>query len=94
LIGYRQDALDLAKLLLGRRLFMGSLWRHARLSGDFLPALEGIATHLFKSAADIATIGLGLNTLSQRIRLKPVRPAAAKQWQDLQMNLDLSTEAS
>jgi len=92
LVGYRQDALDLAKMLLGRRVFIGSLWRYARRSGEFLRPLEGIATHLLKGAVDIVTIGLGLNRLSQRNRLKPVRPAVAEQWQDLQMRLGLSGE--
>ena len=94
LIGYRQDALDLNKMLSGRRVFIGSLWRYAWRSGEFLPALEGIATHLFKSAVDIATIGLGLNRFVQRNRLKPVRPSVAKRWQDLQRRLDLSEDAS
>jgi glycosyltransferase involved in cell wall biosynthesis len=94
LIGYRQDTLDLAKMLLGRRVFIGSLWRYARRSGEFLPALDGIASHLLKSAVDIATIGLGLSRFGQRNRLKSVRPLVAKQWQDLQVHLDLSGEAS
>lgn len=92
LIGYRQDVLDLAKLLRGRRVFIGSLWRYARRSGKFLPALMGIATHLLKGAADIATIWLGLNRLVQRSRLKPVRSSVSKQWQDLQKHLALSRE--
>jgi glycosyltransferase involved in cell wall biosynthesis len=87
LIGYRQDALDLAKMLLGRRVFIGSLWRYARRSGEFLPALDGIATHLLKSAVDIATIGLGLSRFGQQNRLRSVRPLVAKQWQDLQTHL-------
>jgi glycosyltransferase involved in cell wall biosynthesis len=92
LIAYRQNALDLAKMLLGRQVFIASLWRYARLSGEFLPALDGIATHLLKSGVDIATIGLGLNRFGQRNRLKPVRPAVAKQWQDLQRHLGRSGE--
>jgi glycosyltransferase involved in cell wall biosynthesis len=94
LIGYRWDALDLAKLLLGREVFIGSLWRHARRSGEFLQALEGIGTHLLKSGVDIATIGLGLNRFMQRNRLKPVRPAVTKQWRDLQRRLCLLGTAS
>jgi glycosyltransferase involved in cell wall biosynthesis len=94
LVAYRQDALDLAKMLLGRRVFMASLWRYARQTGEFLPALDGIATHLLKSAADIVTIGLGFNRFGQRNRLKPVRPSVAKQWQDLKVHLGLSGEAS
>jgi glycosyltransferase involved in cell wall biosynthesis len=93
LMGYRQDTLDLAKMLLGRRVFIGSLWRYARRSGEFLPALGGIVTHLLKSAADVTIIGFGLNRLSQRNRLKPVRPAVAKQWQELQLRLGLAGEA-
>jgi glycosyltransferase involved in cell wall biosynthesis len=94
LIGYRWDAMDLAKMLLGRRVFIGSLWRYARRSGEFLPALEGIGTHLFKSGVDIATIGLGLNRSVQRNRMKPVRPAVIAQWQDLQKRLALPETAS
>jgi glycosyltransferase involved in cell wall biosynthesis len=93
LIGYRWDRLNLAKLLLGRRVFIGSLWRYARRSGEFLQALEGIGTHLVKSGADIATIGLGLNRLMQRNRLKPVRSAVIQQWRDLQKRLALPETA-
>jgi glycosyltransferase involved in cell wall biosynthesis len=94
LIGYRWDALDLAKMLLGRRIFIGSLWRYARRSGEFLRALDGILTHVVKSCVDVATIGLGLNRLLQRNRMKPVRPAVIAQWQDLQKRLALPETAS
>jgi glycosyltransferase involved in cell wall biosynthesis len=94
LIGYRWDTLDLAKLLLGRRIFIGSLWRYARCSGEFFHTLAGIGTQLFKGGVDIATIGLGLNRLMQRNRLKPVRPGVVQQWQDLQQRLALPEAAS
>jgi glycosyltransferase involved in cell wall biosynthesis len=94
LMGYRQHTLDLAKMLLGRRVFIGSLWRSARCSGEFFPVLKGIAMQLVKGVVDVATIGLGLNRFAQQNRLKPVRPAVAKQWQDLQLCLGLSGEAS
>ncbi|SHL54483.1 Glycosyl transferase family 2 [Bradyrhizobium lablabi] len=92
LMGYRQDALELAKMLLGRRMFIGSLWRYARHSGEFLPVWKGIAMQLVKGGVDVATIGLGLNRLAQQNRLKPVRPAVAKQWQDLQARLGRAGE--
>jgi hypothetical protein len=87
LIGYRQNELDLKKMLLGRRVFIGSLWRHGRSSADSLPALKGIASQVAKSAADIVTIGLGLNGLAQRGRLKPVPPGVRQQWLELQQQL-------
>jgi glycosyltransferase involved in cell wall biosynthesis len=89
LIGYRQNALELAKMLSGRRVYIASLWGHAQRSGEFLPALQGIAAQLFKGGADIATVGLGVNRLAQRKRLRPVRPAVKKRWQELRQQLRL-----
>ncbi len=90
LLAYRQDRLAVRKLLPGRRTFIGSLWRHGRRSGELLPALTGIATHLAKGGVDIVTIGLGLNRLMQRQRLKPVSPPTVQRWQDLQEKLQNS----
>jgi glycosyltransferase involved in cell wall biosynthesis len=87
LIGYRQDALDLKKMLLGRRVFARSLWRHAQHSGQFAAGVRGIGGQVLKAGADIVTVGLGFNRLAQRGRLKPVAPAIRQQWQDLQLAL-------
>jgi len=83
-LGYRQDQLDLRKLLPGRRAYVGSLWRYARQSGQFLYPIQGIAMHALKGTADIATICLGMNRLAQRYRLEPVSPSTRRQWRDLQ----------
>jgi hypothetical protein len=87
LIGYRQDVLDLKKMLLGRRVFARSLWRHAKHSGQFAAGARGIGGQALKAGADIVTVGLGFNRLAQRGRLKPVAPAIRQQWQDLQLAL-------
>jgi glycosyltransferase involved in cell wall biosynthesis len=87
LVGYRQDRLNLSKMLRGRRVFIGSLWRHARRSREYLAALDGIAMHVIKGGMDIATIGLGFSRFVQQNRLEPVRPSVAKQWLDLQLAL-------
>lgn len=87
LFGYRQNQLDLGKLLPGRRTFIGSLWRYGRHSGELLPALGGIATHIAKSAVDIGTLNLGLNRSAQLYRLKPISPSTTLAWQDLQKRL-------
>ena len=92
LLGYRQDALDLAKMLLGRRVFIGSLWRHAQRSGEYASALDGIATHILKGGVDIATMGLGFNRLFQRNRLKPLDPSVQRQWSELLEPLGLPGE--
>jgi glycosyltransferase involved in cell wall biosynthesis len=89
LLGYRQNQVDLKKLMAGRRAFIGSLSRHMRGSDNALPALKGIAMQVLKGAADLTTICLGFNRFSQQSRLKPVRASVVKPWQDLQTNLNL-----
>jgi glycosyltransferase involved in cell wall biosynthesis len=93
LIGYRQNGLELAKMLSGRWVYIASLWRHAQRSGEWLPALQGITAQLLKAGADIATVGLGLNQMAQRQRLRPVRPAVTKRWQELRRQLCLTGNA-
>lgn len=87
LLAYRQNRLALKKLLSGRRAFIGSLSRYALELGDAAKAIGGIATHILKGATDVATVGLGVNRLSQLRRLKPVSPAAIKEWQEVQRQL-------
>jgi glycosyltransferase involved in cell wall biosynthesis len=87
LLGYRQDRLVLKKLIPGRATFVRSAWQNGLATGEVLPALVGIATHAVKACADVATLGLGLNRLMQLQRLKPVSPAVARAWQQLQEDL-------
>jgi glycosyltransferase involved in cell wall biosynthesis len=86
LLGYRQDQLVLRKLLPGRATFMGSAWRNGMVTGETLPALAGIATHAVKGMLDVATLAVGLNRHMQLRRLKPVSPAVAGEWRQLQEN--------
>jgi glycosyltransferase involved in cell wall biosynthesis len=84
LLGYRQDHLALKKLIPGRVTFAGSAWRNALATGEFIPALAGIADHAAKGMADVATLALGLHRQMQLRRLKPVSPAVVREWQRLQ----------
>lgn len=93
LLAYRQDQLALKKLVPGRATFIGSLWRHRRVTGELLPILAGAANHMFKGLVDIATVGTGLNRLMQRRRLRTVSPAVAIQWQELRRQVLASSGA-
>jgi hypothetical protein len=84
LLGYRQDQLALKKLIPGRATFAGSAWRNGLATGELLPALAGIADHAAKGMTDVATLALGLHRQMQLRRLKPVSPAVAREWQQLQ----------
>jgi hypothetical protein len=87
LLGYRQDQLALKKLIPGRVTFAGSVWRNGLATGELVPALAGIADHAAKGMADVATLALGLHRRMQLRRLKPVSPAVAQEWQQLQQDL-------
>ena len=87
LLGYRQDQLVLKKLIPGRVTFAGSVWRNGLATGELVPALAGIADHAAKGMADVATLALGLHRQMQLRRLKPVSPAVAQEWQQLQQDL-------
>ncbi len=93
LVGYRQDALDLRKMLMGRRIYARSVWQHAQRSRQMSAGVKGMCGQVLKATADIATVGLGLNRLAQRGRLRSVAPATAERWQDLQRNLELPSGA-
>jgi len=83
LLGYRQDRLALKKLIPGRATFVRSAWQIGLATGEFLPAIAGIANHTAKGMLDVATLGLGLHRQMQLKRLKPVSPAVAREWQEL-----------
>jgi glycosyltransferase involved in cell wall biosynthesis len=87
LLGYRQDQLVLKKLIPGRVTFAASVWRNGLATGELVPALAGIADHAAKGMADVATLALGLHRQMQLRRLKPVSPAVAQEWQQLQQDL-------
>ena len=84
LLGYRQDQLALKKLIPGRATFAGSAWRNGLATGEVFAALAGIADHAAKGMTDVATLALGLHRQMQLRRLKPVSPAVAREWQQLQ----------
>lgn len=86
-LAYRQNQLDLSKLLSGRKTYIGCLWRYGLQSGEFLSVGAGIATHVVKGVIDLATIGFGLNYHAQKYRLKALSSEVELEWRDLQLRL-------
>jgi glycosyltransferase involved in cell wall biosynthesis len=84
LLAYRQDAMSLGKMLRGRRVYAGSLWRRARAGGGYLNAIGGIGAHAARAAVDVLTLTLRLDRAMQRQRLRAVPPELARRWSDLQ----------
>lgn len=84
LLGYRQDRLNLRKILPGRAALAQSFWRYGIQRGQLSSALRGMAGQLLKGAVDLITIGIGINQPMQKTRLNPVRGSTILQWNSLQ----------
>jgi glycosyltransferase involved in cell wall biosynthesis len=81
LLGYRQDRLDIRKLLRGRFIFAGSIWRHA--GGSALYRACGVARLAAKAGIDLTMSALRLDAWAQRQRLLDVPPALREEWSAL-----------
>lgn len=80
LLGYREEQLDLRRILAGRRTLArrvgGRLWR----DGDRTAAAAAVLSHLARGAVDVVAVqtGLGHRLLPQRAR--PLGPDEAQRW--------------
>lgn len=90
LVGYRQQRLEIGKLLRGRLNFSHSMWRHGRAQAPLSTVVGGMALQIGKAAADTVILGLGLNRWGQLRRLNPVPPALQGEWQSLCERLQTS----
>lgn len=78
LLGYRQDALGLGKVLAGRYHFSRALLGHApRL------ALRGVAGQLAKAAYDTVAISTGLERRLLQHRARPLPANEAVRWREV-----------
>lgn len=78
LLGYRQDALELGKVLAGRYHFSRALLGHApRL------AVRGVAGQLAKAAYDTVAISTGLGRHLLRHRARPLPAGEAARWREV-----------
>jgi glycosyltransferase involved in cell wall biosynthesis len=83
LLGYRQNYLDLKKILPGRAASIRAIWRDGLRYSDKFTAVRAIMMQHVKSAIDIVTVSCGLGGYMQALRLRPVPEPIAQQWQDL-----------
>lgn len=93
LVGYRQQRLEIGKLLRGRLNFIRSMWRHGRTQVPLSTVVGGMALQIGKAAADIVTLGLGLNRWSQLSRLYPIPRNVQDEWPSLCDRLQSSDRA-
>jgi hypothetical protein len=90
LLGYRQDRLDIRKLLRGRFIFARSLWRHA--GGSPLYRARGVAMQAAKAGIDLSMSALRLDAWAQRQRLLDVPPSLREEWSALWVRVSAAGE--
>ncbi len=83
LVGYRQQSLEIGKILRGRLNFCHSMWRLGRTHAPLSTVVGGMALQIGKAAADTITLGLGLNRWGQLNRLYPIPRNVQDEWPSL-----------
>lgn len=94
LLGYRQQRLELSKMLKGRSVYVRALWKHGRLQWSLTTVLGGIVVQVVKGAVDTALLGLGFGAFAQRLRLEKVPEEVQARWAQIWDALRASGEAS
>jgi hypothetical protein len=87
LLGYREDRLDLKKLLASRYYFMGSVRTELLRQGRPFVAARAAAAQVLKATADLVAIGTGLNHKLLRHRARPVTEPERHRWRDVWASL-------
>ncbi len=80
LLGYREDRLDLGKILRMRRMFARSLFREFSRRGQWRLALQGVGGQVAKGALDCIAITTGLDYALLRHRARAIDEAERQEW--------------
>ena len=83
LLGYRQEALSLGKVLAGRYFFCRALVRKARATGAPLFALRGLAGQGGKALVDTIAVATGLSRRILRHRAQAFPDREAARWREV-----------
>jgi glycosyltransferase involved in cell wall biosynthesis len=93
LLGYRKERIGLAKSFYGRVLYSRVIWRHARQSGTYGPAVTDIALHFSKSAAELVATGFGAEEWLLKQKLNSSwTPEETAQWNMVWSNISNANE--
>jgi len=83
LLGYRQEALSLGKVLAGRYFFCRALVRKARATGAPLFAVRGLTGQAAKALVELVTVPTGLGRRILRHRAQPFPEREATRWREV-----------
>jgi glycosyltransferase involved in cell wall biosynthesis len=83
LLGYREDALSLRRMLVARKHICGTLWDRARRGENRFAGGVGILSHSGRAVIDAVAISTRLDYRLLRTRAGPITPAEISSWQKL-----------
>lgn len=83
LLGYREERLDLAKLLTSRLFFAVSLWREFRLRGQPFTAARAAAGQGLRATVDTIAISTRLDHRLLRHRALPASISELEEWKQV-----------
>ena len=90
LLGYREEELDLRKLLTARRYFASAVWRQLAANGEHLAGVRGVALQLAKGSLDVLAVATRLDHKLLRQRARPLSEAEVSEWDRLWTSVQLA----
>lgn len=92
LLGYRQDRIELGKVLRGRLDFTRALLRESAVRRAPLLALRGVGGQLAKAAFDTFALTTGMERRLLAHRARPLPAGAAERWREVWRAASISAE--
>jgi len=80
LLGYREERIELKKILTSRRFFARSLFREFQQQGRLDLAIRAVTEQVAKAVADCMAVGTGLNYRILRHRALPITEEEREEW--------------
>ncbi|MGC2331283.1 MAG: glycosyltransferase family 2 protein [Candidatus Acidiferrales bacterium] len=83
LCGYREERLDLGKILCGRYSFAAAVFKESFEHKNYFTAIAAALRHFGKAFLDILAIATGFNYVFLRHRARPLDPASLQNWSEV-----------
>jgi hypothetical protein len=94
LVGYRETRIDLRKIWLGRRLWMGCILRDAIEHSSFWRGVGAVLVQISKLMIEAGAVLSGLNYLVLRHRAEPATDLESKEFENVMKTVRTKSSGS
>jgi glycosyltransferase involved in cell wall biosynthesis len=88
LLGYREERIDLKKILTSRYYMVQCFWHELRVQGHQFLALRAVVEQGLKAMLDVFAVKTGLNYRIMRHRARPASRSELRQWEEVWAGLE------